>query len=189
MTAISPDRVASTTPIQRGIREALYAGAVSFGLFFLLIGIRTDQNIRNELILVQRWGLLAIVASDRPITVDGAAFARAAAALAPPPRHPDLLLTTPRRLVELYVGDWPARPGATLNRDDTLRLELDAPKRDRRSLTLTGDRLVGVYRRVWLPLARRELVYTPPPNEHPWDPDYGIRQQMGAAGEDGTPPD
>ena len=61
MTAISPDRVASTTPFQRGIREALYAGAIAFGLFFLLIGIKTDQNIRNELILVTRWGLLAVV--------------------------------------------------------------------------------------------------------------------------------
>ena len=56
MTAISPDRVESATPIQRGIREALYAGAISFGLFFLLIGVKTDQNIRNELILVPALG-------------------------------------------------------------------------------------------------------------------------------------
>ena len=61
MTAISPDRIENASPIQRGIREALYAGAISFGLFFLLIGVKTDQNIRNELILVPRWGLLAIV--------------------------------------------------------------------------------------------------------------------------------
>ncbi|WP_269931468.1 high-affinity branched-chain amino acid ABC transporter permease LivM [Aminobacter sp. HY435] len=50
-----------TSPIQRGIREALFAGVISFGLFFLFIGLKTDQNISNELILVQRWGLLAIV--------------------------------------------------------------------------------------------------------------------------------
>ena len=31
-----------------------------FGLFVLFVGLKTDQNIRNELILVQRWGLLAI---------------------------------------------------------------------------------------------------------------------------------
>jgi branched-chain amino acid transport system permease protein len=43
------------------LREALYAGLISFGLFVLFIGIKTDQNIRNELILVPRWGLLAIV--------------------------------------------------------------------------------------------------------------------------------
>src|SRR5262245_28929063 len=61
MTAISLDRVETTRPIQRALREAFYAGVVSFGLFFLLIGVKTDQNIRNELILVPRWGLLAIV--------------------------------------------------------------------------------------------------------------------------------
>ncbi len=61
MTAISLDRIENTSPIQRGVREALYAGAISFGLFFLLIGVKTDQNIRNELVLVPRWGLLAIV--------------------------------------------------------------------------------------------------------------------------------
>jgi branched-chain amino acid transport system permease protein len=61
MTAISQDRIVNTTAFQRGAREALYAGVISFGLFFLLIGIKTDQNIRNELVLVQRWGLLAIV--------------------------------------------------------------------------------------------------------------------------------
>lgn len=61
MSAISPDRIENTSPIQRGIREACYAGVISFGLFFLLIGVKTDQNIRNELILVQRWGTLAVI--------------------------------------------------------------------------------------------------------------------------------
>jgi len=61
MTAISPDHIERTTPAQRALREALYAGVISFGLFVLLIGLKSDQNIRNELILVQRWGLLAIV--------------------------------------------------------------------------------------------------------------------------------
>lgn len=48
-------------PVVRAVREALIAGVIAFGLFFLLIGLRTDQNISNELILIQRWGLLAIV--------------------------------------------------------------------------------------------------------------------------------
>ena len=51
----------TASPIQRGLREALYAGAISFGLFFLFIGLKTDQNIRNELILVPRWRMLAII--------------------------------------------------------------------------------------------------------------------------------
>ncbi len=54
-------RVENTPSIQRAMREAFYAGVISFGLFFLLIGLKTDQNIRNELILGPRWGLLAIV--------------------------------------------------------------------------------------------------------------------------------
>ena len=41
------------------------AGVIAFGLFVLLIGLKTDQNIRNELILVPRWGLLAIVVAHR----------------------------------------------------------------------------------------------------------------------------
>ncbi len=44
---------------QNAIRDAFYAGIVVLGLFILLIGFKTDQNIKNELILVQRWGLLA----------------------------------------------------------------------------------------------------------------------------------
>ena len=57
----------------KAVREALYAGAIAFGLFVLMIGIKTDQNIRNELVLVPRWGLLAVVvalvAAGRFITV------------------------------------------------------------------------------------------------------------------------
>ncbi len=45
----------------KAIREAIFAGAIAFGLFVLMIGIKTDQNIRNELVLVPRWGLLAVV--------------------------------------------------------------------------------------------------------------------------------
>ncbi|MGO4834104.1 DUF3382 domain-containing protein, partial [Rhizobiaceae sp. 2RAB30] len=61
MVAISDARDDTANLFGRALREALYAGAISFGLFVLLIGLKTDQNIRNELILVQRWGLLAIV--------------------------------------------------------------------------------------------------------------------------------
>ena len=54
--------MSTTKPhIQRALRDAFYAGLVAFGLFVLLIGFKTDQNMRNELILVQRWGLLALV--------------------------------------------------------------------------------------------------------------------------------
>ena len=48
-------------PMARAFREAIYAGLIALGLFILFIGLRTDQNIRNELVLIQRWGLLATV--------------------------------------------------------------------------------------------------------------------------------
>ncbi len=52
---------ATPSPVSRALREAFYAGIIAFGLFVLFIGLKTDQNIHNELVLVQRWGLLAIV--------------------------------------------------------------------------------------------------------------------------------
>ncbi|KQW72459.1 high-affinity branched-chain amino acid ABC transporter permease LivM [Ensifer sp. Root127] len=44
----------------RALREAVFAGLISLGLFVLFVGLKTDLNILNELILAQRWGLLAI---------------------------------------------------------------------------------------------------------------------------------
>ncbi len=46
--------------IRRGLIEGFFAALIAFGMFVLYIGLKTDQNIHNELIIVQRWGLLAI---------------------------------------------------------------------------------------------------------------------------------
>jgi branched-chain amino acid transport system permease protein len=43
------------------LREALFAGVVALGMFTPMIGLLTDQNINNEVILVTRWPLLAMV--------------------------------------------------------------------------------------------------------------------------------
>jgi branched-chain amino acid transport system permease protein len=59
--AVSTQADRPANPVGEAVREAIYAGVIAFGLFVLLIGLKTDQNIRNELILVQRWGLLAVV--------------------------------------------------------------------------------------------------------------------------------
>ena len=45
----------------RAIREGFFAGLLALGLFCLIIGFQTDQNINNELVLEQRWGALAIL--------------------------------------------------------------------------------------------------------------------------------
>ena len=46
--------------VRKGLTEALFAAILSLGMFVLYVGLKTDQNINNELIIVQRWGLLAI---------------------------------------------------------------------------------------------------------------------------------
>jgi branched-chain amino acid transport system permease protein len=50
----------SSSNVNQAFKDALLAGIVAAGMFVLLVGIKTDQNIKNEMILVQRWGLLAI---------------------------------------------------------------------------------------------------------------------------------
>ena len=40
--------------VLKGIREGVFAGLISLGLFVLYIGLGTQQNMSNQLILVQR---------------------------------------------------------------------------------------------------------------------------------------
>jgi branched-chain amino acid transport system permease protein len=47
--------------IARGIREGILAAVVAFLMFVLLIGLKTDEDINNKLILQTRWPLLAII--------------------------------------------------------------------------------------------------------------------------------
>ncbi len=58
MADVQTSKAEST--IAKAIKEGLFAAALALGLFLLIVGFRTDQNIRNELVLNQRWGLLAI---------------------------------------------------------------------------------------------------------------------------------
>jgi len=52
---------AGSANIAAGLREAVYAAVIAFFMFVLFIGVKTEQNIHNELVLVTRWGLLATV--------------------------------------------------------------------------------------------------------------------------------
>jgi branched-chain amino acid transport system permease protein len=58
---VSPESDTVASPIQRALKEGFYAGAISLGLFVLFIGLKTGQNISNELVVTTRWGLLAAV--------------------------------------------------------------------------------------------------------------------------------
>lgn len=55
----SKERAGGTLTAQ-ALREGFYAGLIALGLFVLFVGLQTTQNISNELVLNQRWGLLAI---------------------------------------------------------------------------------------------------------------------------------
>ncbi len=46
------------TDIAHALKDAAVAGLIAFGLFLPLIGFRTTQDIRNELVLETRWPLL-----------------------------------------------------------------------------------------------------------------------------------
>ncbi|MCX5516836.1 high-affinity branched-chain amino acid ABC transporter permease LivM [Kaistia defluvii] len=43
------------------VKDALLSGLIALGLFGPLVGLRTEQNMRNELVVQGRWGLLASV--------------------------------------------------------------------------------------------------------------------------------
>src|SRR3954452_24802235 len=82
---------ASRVDIVRALREGALAGLIAFGLFLPLIGFKTVQNIRNELVLETRWPLLAalvaIIAAGRFLYALVIAPARARHAMRPRPEH------------------------------------------------------------------------------------------------------
>ena len=45
----------------KALRDAFFTALIAAGLFVLIIGFKSDQNISNELILVPRWGLFFIL--------------------------------------------------------------------------------------------------------------------------------
>jgi branched-chain amino acid transport system permease protein len=47
--------------ISAAVKDALLSGLIALGLFGPLVGLRTEQNMRNELVVQGRWGLLASV--------------------------------------------------------------------------------------------------------------------------------
>ncbi len=59
-TSAHANGAASSGTMARALKEGLFAGILSLGLFILYIGIKTDQNMANELIWYTRPGLLAV---------------------------------------------------------------------------------------------------------------------------------
>ena len=59
-TNVSEKSAADGNLTVKALKEGAFAGFIAFLMFVLYVGLKTDQNIRNELIVVPRWGLLAI---------------------------------------------------------------------------------------------------------------------------------
>jgi branched-chain amino acid transport system permease protein len=59
-TSAHANSAASSGTMARALKEGLFAGILALGLFILYIGIKTDQNMANELIWYTRPGLLAV---------------------------------------------------------------------------------------------------------------------------------
>jgi branched-chain amino acid transport system permease protein len=53
--------VPSENRYMSALRDAVFVGVMSVGLFTLIIGLKTEQNFNNKLVLTTRWGLLASV--------------------------------------------------------------------------------------------------------------------------------
>ncbi|MCX5516088.1 branched-chain amino acid ABC transporter permease [Kaistia algarum] len=43
------------------VKDAILSGVIALGIFGPLVGLKTEQNMRNELVLNTRWGLVAII--------------------------------------------------------------------------------------------------------------------------------
>ncbi|MET3611884.1 branched-chain amino acid transport system permease protein [Rhizobium aquaticum] len=60
-TVTNPSTVSTGSLTAKALREAAFTAVMTFLMFVLFVGLKTDQNMRNELIIVPRWGLLAIL--------------------------------------------------------------------------------------------------------------------------------
>lgn len=60
-TVTNPSAASTGSLTAKALREATFTAVMTFLMFALFIGLKTDQNMRNELILVPRWGMLAIL--------------------------------------------------------------------------------------------------------------------------------
>ncbi|MFT4182051.1 MAG: DUF3382 domain-containing protein, partial [Rhizobium sp.] len=47
--------------VRKGLTDAFWTAIISFGMFVLYIGLKTEQNMDNQLVIVQRWGVLASI--------------------------------------------------------------------------------------------------------------------------------
>ncbi|MCX5496993.1 high-affinity branched-chain amino acid ABC transporter permease LivM [Kaistia dalseonensis] len=47
--------------IPAAVKDAVLAGVIALGIFGPLVGLKTEQNMSNELVITTRWGLVAVI--------------------------------------------------------------------------------------------------------------------------------
>ncbi len=62
-SAASGGEVPSTFDAQAALKDAFWAALVALGLFGLIVGLKTDQRLSNEIVLIPRPGLLGALVS------------------------------------------------------------------------------------------------------------------------------
>ena len=83
--------------IAAALKDALLSGLVALALFGPLIGLRTEQNMRNELVIQSRWGLVAaiiaviVIGRFLIVTLVSPALAQRRERVSATPEHPSAL--------------------------------------------------------------------------------------------------
>jgi spermidine synthase len=122
--------------------------------------------------------VLGLIGSEAPLRVEGGRLALRMDVLPRPPNGRLKRLARPRRLYELFVGQWQARRPELLNTDEHPRVEFLAPITQRRRELLKGARLERYYRDVLTQLPLAGFVIEPGPEQKPWELGEGREIQL-----------
>ena len=95
--------------------------------------------------LSPRRGMIAFIASDTPLHIDGSQVDPRIARLKQSGQFHDPLLSTSVGLYEMWLGDWPRRPGVYLNTNEHPRVEFWTPVSHGDRLLLQQERLRTYY--------------------------------------------
>ncbi|MEZ6091763.1 MAG: fused MFS/spermidine synthase [Pirellulaceae bacterium] len=117
--------------------------------------------------------IMALVATENPITINEAAMQRRLHRLSLTGQFDDSSLSTPTRLVELYAGDWPLRLEAKLNTDEHPWVEFHCPVSNRSGSGIRGVNLRDFLSQILETTATDSLRYvqsagSTPPSERSW---------------------
>jgi spermidine synthase len=104
--------------------------------------------------------IVALVGSDNPISIVGQDLDARLESLTSTGQFNDSQLSSAKRLIELYAGDWPQSVGKRLNTDEHPWIEFQSPMSQRNQQLLSGIRLREYHRDVLERLETQSLDYS-----------------------------